>query len=164
MQTKRLAAPVLFLLLICSSSCTDDIKWQNKFKGIWVLQSRVLPDGKEITPPAISGRMEWFPMDAEHAHLSFLTTYGPESVQVQGDHITLKGTTAYDRTTYMKIGGGLSPHSTEGVSTETLTTSGTIAGDRTRFTWTDDAGLTLTFDGDLLTIRHPDGTLDTLTQ
>ena len=67
MLTKRLAAPVLCLLLICASSCTDDIKWQNKFKGIWVLQSRVLPDGKEITPPAISGRMEWFPMDAEHA-------------------------------------------------------------------------------------------------
>ena len=34
MLTKRLAAPVLCLLLICASSCTDDIKWQNKFKGI----------------------------------------------------------------------------------------------------------------------------------
>lgn len=164
MRTKSLLTAAFCLLVVASSGCTDDIKWQDKFKEIWVLQSRVLPGGQELKPPEISGRMEWFPMDPTHCHLSYLTTYDPSSVQVQGDHITLKGTTAFDKTTYMKIGGGLSQHYVPGVSTEVHTTSGTITEEGSRFTWADGDGLTLVFDGDLLEIRHPDGTLDTLTQ
>lgn len=164
MRTKWLLPAVLALLVVASSACTDDIKWQNKFKGIWILQSRVLPDGKELKPPQISGRMEWFPMDPTHAHISFLTTHDPKSVQIQGDHITLNSITAFDRTTYMKIGGGLSQHYVEGVSTEPKTTSGTITNEGSRFTYSEGNGLTLVFEGDLLQIRHPDGTIDTLTQ
>ncbi len=157
-------ALVLCPLLAGTFGCTADDEWQDPFKEIWVLESRVLPDGREIRPPQISGRMEWFPTDPSHAHLSFLTTYDPESVQVQGDHIAIHGTDSYDRLTYMKINGGLSQHYTEGVSTEYRSTSGTITEEGEKWTWSDGEGLTMVFEEDLLEIRHPDGTVDTLTQ
>jgi hypothetical protein len=144
--------------------CAGKSKFQDKMKGLWVLKSRTLPDGTEIAPPAISGRMEWFPMDvdAETAHVSILTTYAGTDLQIAGAHYDIEGTDRFTCENYLEVGGGISKNPDKGYRTTKSADTGTITVEGGRITFQHGKGHAFVFEGSKLTIRHPDGTMDLL--
>ncbi len=60
------------LLTVClGSGCSDPLSdIQAKCEGIWVLQSRELPDGTLLTPPQIHGVFSWVALDPRKAHVT----------------------------------------------------------------------------------------------
>ena len=145
-------------------SCADKDKFQNKMKGIWILKSRALPEGEQIVPPSISGRLEWFPMDVDAgtAHVSILTTHGGEGLQVHGSHYTLNDHARFSQVSYLEIGGGVSKTHDKTFAAGRKTISGTIQVEGARITFRHESGPVYVFEGSQLTIEHPDGTTDVL--
>lgn len=146
--------------------CAGKSNFQGKMKGLWVLKSRTLPDGTEIAPPAISGRMEWFPMDVdtETAHVSILTTYAGTDLQIAGAHYDIEGTDRFTSENYLEVGGGISKTPDKGYRTTKSEDTGTITVEGSRITFEHGKGHTFVFEGPKLTIHHQDGTIDVLTK
>ena len=156
-----------FLLLIGSgliSSCAEKNTLQDKLKGMWVLESRTLPDGTQLTPPTISGRLDWFAMnaDAGTAHVSVLTTYGDTDLQVYGSHYTIVDNAEFSQEIYLEVGGGVSKNHDKSYKSARETDAGTIDVEGTKITIKHNKGLVYVFDGAVLTIKHQDGTTDVL--
>ena len=149
-----------------TSGCAGKDKWQEKMKGMWTLESRTLPDGTRITPPSISGSMEWFPMDvdARTAHVSVLTTYGNTDLQVHGSHYDLDDYTRFSQNSYLEVGGGINKTHDKSYESVRSTDTGTIEVDGAKITFKHDKGLVYLFKGSVLTIKHKDGTTDVLTK
>lgn len=144
--------------------CAGTDTFQNKMKGLWVLQSRTLPDGTEVGPPAVSGRLEWFPMnvEAKTAHVSMLLTHGDEGLQIHGSHYDLNDYSTFTQTDYLQVGGGINKTHDQTYTMEKITRSGTISVDGSKITFQHENGPTYTFQGSKLTIKHRDGTVDVL--
>ncbi len=142
--------------------CAGKSKFQGKMKGLWVLKSRTLPDGTEIAPPAISGRMEWFPtdVDTETAHVSILTTYAGTDLQIVGAHYDIVGTDRFTCENYLEVGGGISKTPDKGYRAAKSADTGTITVEGGRITFEHGKGHAFVFEGSKLTIRHQDGTMD----
>lgn len=142
--------------------CAGKSKFQDKMKGLWVLQSRTLPDGVKVEPPGISGRMEWFPMDvdAETAHVSILTTHGDTGLQILGSHYDIEGQDRFTVSSYLEVGGGISKNPSKSYQSTKSSDSGTISVEGAKITFNHNAGYTFVFSGSRLTIRHQDGTVD----
>lgn len=158
-----------WLLAIClcagvGTSCAGKDKFQDKMKGLWVLQSRTLPDGKVLSPPAISGRLEWFPLDVDKrtAHVSVLATHGDDDLQIHGSHYDLGDYSSFTQETYVTVGGGIDKTHDKTFSTERTTRSGSISVEGSTITFTHDNGPVYVFAGSKLTIKHRDGTVDLL--
>ena len=149
-----------------TSGCAGKDKWQDKMKGMWVLESRTLPDGSRMTPPSISGRFEWFPMDvdARTAHVSVLTTYGDTDLQVHGSHYDLDDYTRFSQESYLEVGGGINKTHDKSFEPVRSTDTGTIEVDGAKITFKHNKGLVYVFEGSVLTINHQDGTTDVLTK
>ena len=154
----------IFLCIGLLGACAGKDKFQDKMRGIWVLKSRTTVDGKEITPPAISGRLEWFPMDvdARTAHVSVLTTHGGGALQVLGSQYDLEDYKNFSQESYLEVGGGISKTPDKSFSVGRKPGSGTIGVDGSKITFAHDNGPTYVFEGARLTIRHADGTQDIL--
>jgi len=156
----------LVLLVVggLSSGCAGKDKFQDKMKGMWVLESRTLPDGTRMTPPSISGRLEWFPMDvdARTAHVSVLTTYGNTDLQIHGSHYDLGDYTQFSQESYLEVGGGISKTHDKSYESARTKDTGEINVDGGKITFRHSRGLVYVFEGSVLTITHLDGTTDVL--
>ena len=138
---KRTVPFLVLAAVVLAHGCSDPVKVQDKLKGLWILESRTPSGGVAMVPPEISGRIEWFEMDAGNGHMSYMITSGLEHTQFLGAHYHFQGTTAFDRDVYARIGGG--------------THVGYVPG--TQVPGPPDAG-TIEVDGARQTLRHADGT------
>ena len=58
-------------LLAGAFGCSDRLAdMQNACAGTWQLESRTLPDGSTLAPPAVQGTIHWEPIDSRKAHVS----------------------------------------------------------------------------------------------
>tara|TARA_Y100001934_G_C11974171_1_gene595508 strand:- start:119 stop:634 length:516 start_codon:yes stop_codon:yes gene_type:complete len=169
MRTLNIKTPFRFVFLLAAvvalhTGCAGKDKFQDKMKGIWVLQSRTTPEGKTLTPPGISGRLEWFPTDAEKrtAHVSVLTTHGKDGLQIHGSHYDLQDYNTFSQKSYLVAGGGISKTADQSYSNGQSTSGGTIQVEGARITMQHQGGPTYVFEGANLKIQHPDGTEDHL--
>lgn len=148
------------LLVGVTSACGKEIKWQNNFKGMWILQSRTLSDGTRLESPTLSGRFEWFPTSAMNAHISYLATLGPDEVQIQGQHLEISGD-RFTSETYLRAGGGFVPAYMPGFTTDPATDEGTFKIEAPVTYAAYNSGMTIVFlDKKSLEVRHSDGTVD----
>jgi len=155
---------VLAAAAIAHAGCGEDSKLQDKLKGLWVLQTRTTSGGKELIPPEVSVRVEWFAMDPTHGHMSFMATRGLDDTQVLGAHYSILNEATFERTVYLAIGGGINPTFVPGMATENTTDRGDVVVAGTRGELRHDSGLSMVFDGSTLTLTHTDGTVDILTK
>lgn len=149
-----LSAMVLFM----AAGCNEEVNVQDKFKGLWALESRKTPDGKTVQSPQISGRFEWFVMDQTRGHATFVLSSGENNIQFVGAVYTISGG-AFTREVYVQIGGGYRSIPEAGYDAATKTDQGQIDADRAVIAHAD--GVTLTFEGAKLTVTLKDGTVDT---
>ena len=167
-KTRTILRLSLMILLGASfaTGCAGKDTFQNKLKGLWVLESRTLPGGETVTPPAISGRLEWFPSDPEArtAHVSVLMTHGDGGLQVHGSNYDLGDYQQFTQTSYLEVGGGLATTPGESYEVVNSTRNGTLTVEGSTITLNHDSGPTYIFKGSQLTIEHPDGTTDVLTK
>ena len=103
-------AAVSLLLLALAIGCADDTKYQYGVRGKWKLESRTLPDGKVLSPPAVTGLYEWYPTSITSAHVTASFAAGPDRIQLSG--LTYKfenpalESQGFSREEYLNIGGG----------------------------------------------------------
>jgi len=149
-----LSAMVLFM----AAGCSEEVNVQDKFTGLWTLENRKMPDGKTIQSPQISGWFEWSVMDQTRGHATFALSSGENNIQFVGAVYTISGN-AFTREVYVQIGGGYRSVSEAGYDAKAKTDQGQIDADRAVLTHAD--GVTLTFEGEKLTVTLGDGTVDT---
>lgn len=71
-MVRRVVFGLGILLAGLTSGCSDRLaQMQEQLAGVWVLESRELPDGSVLRPPAVSGVFSWMPADSRKAHVTF---------------------------------------------------------------------------------------------
>ena len=157
--------PALLLLsaacLFLAAACSDEATLQDKFTGVWQLQSRKAADGTTVQPPGISGLMEWFVIDRDRGHVTIALSSGVDDLQFEGAVYTITEG-SFTREVYLRINGGYRPLAQPGYSTSATTDSGQIQGlDTDRVVLAHAGKFTFTFEGSVLTVVHADNTVDT---
>jgi hypothetical protein len=158
----RRATTLPFLGLLLLLGCAEDSKVQDKLKGLWVLESRTLSDGTVLTPPAFTACAEWTASDPLLGHLSYLATYGGADTQFLGADYQFTSETAFTRTVYNAVGGGMKAGFSPGFQAPGPKDQGSAEASGARMTLRHADGFLFTFEGSKLTVTHPDGTVDLL--
>lgn len=92
------------------ASCADEKQYQFGLRGKWQLESRRLPDGNVLEPPAVGGHYEWYPTGKTMAHVTVSISLGPDQIQVSGYTYSFQSEAiepqAFTRLEYLGVGGG----------------------------------------------------------
>ena len=148
-------APVFLVLVI---GCGEQVKYQSTFRGSWILNSRKLPDGKVITPPSVTGLLQWFPISENQAHVIVAFTRNEESIQVLESIYQLEDQ-SFEQEEFVQIGGEYALEHQPKIAIERKTRQGRISQENGQITLTAD-GSKHVFNGAALTITHENGTVD----
>jgi hypothetical protein len=161
------------LLLFCLVpalvlGCTDDTKYQFGLRGKWKLEQRAQPDGTVLTPPAVSGIYEWYPMSKTRAHVTASVSPGQDQIMVSTYTYDLTAD-GFTRRELVRISGGYGTTYQPTYQTPGETTEGRLAGDGNQRTFTQADGTVQTYpdisvagvEDATFTVRFPDGTVDT---
>ncbi len=95
-------------------------------------------------------------------HFSYMATYGLDDTQILGAHYTFREENAFEREVYLDVGGGIRGTYVPGYETPHRTDRGTVERNGSRIALRHENGLSLVFEGNSLTLTHPDGTVDVL--
>ncbi len=138
-MSRAFVCAVLFAqMLLLTMGCSDDTKYQFGIRGKWRLESRKLPDGKELRPPAVTGLYEWFPIGQHRAHVTASFSASEHQIQLTESIYTLNEQT-FTREERLRIGGGYGLTHQPTYTTPDTTFQGRIAvdGNRTTFIHAD---------------------------
>ena len=168
---QKSAVPLLLLALMLG--CADDTKYQYGVRGKWKLESRALPDGQVLKPPAVTGIYEWYPTSKTSAHVTASFASGPDKIQLSGFTYTLENPLlepqGFTREEYLNIGGGYRLAYQPVHAAESKSSDGSISGDGANVTFKhtdgqhqeyENVGNAVVEDA-TFTVKFKDGTVDT---
>ncbi len=126
---KTLTPTLLFGLAVSLiTGCADETQHQFAFRGKWRLESRQMPEGEILQPPAVSGHYEWYPTGTTTAHVTASISLGEDQSQISGSTYSFQSETvesqSFTLNEYMDIGGGYSTSPQETHNAPDKTTPG----------------------------------------
>ncbi|MBT4502361.1 MAG: hypothetical protein HOC74_31800 [Gemmatimonadetes bacterium] len=159
---------LICLALALVSGCADDTKYQFGLRGKWKLEQRVLPDGAVLTPPAISGLYEWYPMTKTRAHVTASVSLGQDQILVSTYTYDLNES-GLTRNEMVRISGGYGTTPDQTYQTPGESTDGTVSGSGNQRVLTHANGMVQTYpdvtnagvEDATFTVKFADGTVDT---
>jgi|GEM_PF-1046526 hypothetical protein len=168
---QNFAVPLLLLGLMLG--CADDTKYQYGVRGKWKLESRALPDGQVLKPPAVTGIYEWYPTSKTSAHVTASFASGPDKIQLSGFTCTLENplleAQGFTKNEYLNIGGGYRLAYQPVHTAQNKSSDGRVTGDGIRVIFEHADGTHLEYgnvgnavvEEATFTVKFKDGTVDT---
>jgi len=140
---------------------------QRRLEGVWVLESRELPDGTSLRGPDVSGVMSWVPVDSRRAHVTLNLLVEGEVDQGRTFNYSAStyeiSTSAITRKRHILIRQGYRSSAAAPITVykKAKTAKGKISVEGEVVRVSHEDGFSQVFDGDSMTSTYPDRFTDT---